>query len=76
MFYLLIIYFFFCAIYPRITERCVRCGGHTEIATRRMNTQYADDDQNFNRLCTFCNEEINALWQERWDDYYSSIRPC
>ena len=76
MFYLLIIYFVFSAVYHHVTEQCIRCGSHTEITTRRMNTQYADDEENFNRLCVFCDEEINAMWQERWDDYYASVRSC
>jgi hypothetical protein len=40
---------------------------------RRQNTQYADDRQNWSRLCDLHQEETDAYWQERWDEYWSGL---
>lgn len=40
---------------------------------RRQSTAYHEDCKNFAFLCDKCQEESYLYWQERWDEYYSSI---
>ena len=41
------------------------------IERRRQNTMYEDDESNYVTCCAECFEEIEAYWQERWDEYNS-----
>jgi hypothetical protein len=34
---------------------------------RRMNTQYLCEESNYCKVCSFCFEEVEEYWQERWD---------
>ena len=37
----------------------------------RQNTAYSDDESNWDTLCASCQERLDELWQERWDEYYA-----
>jgi hypothetical protein len=39
----------------------------------RMSTQYEKELSNWTVECERCKEETRAYWQERWDEYYSSV---
>jgi len=41
---------------------------------RRMNTAYVNEESNYCCLCLDCYEEGEKYWEERWEDYYRSIR--
>ena len=57
-------------LFPRwFCQGCNRFRG--TIERRRQNTMYEDDESNYVTCCAECFEEIEAYWQERWDEYYS-----
>ena len=35
---------------------------------RRMHTNYADDEKNFNTLCKDCYKRENEMWDSLWDE--------
>lgn len=39
-------------------------------STRRQNTQYSDDKENFRVLCNGCQKESEEYWKMRWEEYY------
>ncbi len=40
---------------------------------KRQNTQYHDSKLNWTTQCPVCFKAEWDAWQERWDEYYSSI---
>lgn len=57
-----------------ITRRCSGkgtrcCGGWAYL--EHSNCAYEDELSNYNYCCKDCHEEIDRLYQEMWDDYYS-----
>lgn len=42
---------------------------------RRQMTAYHNDESNWNTLCFEHQQEADAYWTERWQDYYNS-RGC
>jgi hypothetical protein len=54
---------------------CEQCKVQDEtVKIEHMNTAYSDDYKNYVCLCDRCREEINAYWQERWDDLDADLR--
>lgn len=53
---------------------CPNCGKwfRRKIIIRRQNTSYCDEVDNWIVVCPKCFDEIQLLWAERWEDYYSS----
>lgn len=51
---------------------CLNCQAKGAIH-KRKNTAYANDKMNWDTLCDICWEKDNAHWQERWDEYHSSV---
>lgn len=51
---------------------CAICGSDKNVATRRLNTSYADDKSNWMTSCKTCFEETVHHYQELWDDFYAS----
>lgn len=53
---------------------CPYCGKwfRKGIKVRRQNTAYSDEVDNWTAACPECFEEIQRLWAERWEEYYSS----
>ena len=37
-----------------------------------MNTQYINEEQNYNTLCPECWKACDEHWKEMWQDYYSN----
>lgn len=57
-----------------LSHKCGSCGEcSTKIKTRRQNTAYCDDIQNYTRECFNCHIEHESYWEERWEEYYSSL---
>lgn len=59
-----------------ITRRCENrgygcSGGWAYI--KHGNCAYVDELSNYYYCCKECHEEVDARYQEMWDDYYSSI---
>lgn len=53
---------------------CPMCGvGEGPVRTRRMNTQYADDEMNYVTSCSRCFEEGEEMWAEMWKEYYGGL---
>lgn len=52
---------------------CCQCFFHYP-KRRRLNTQYADEEQNWVTCCKPQYEELFEYYKERWEDYYASIR--
>jgi len=51
---------------------CPQCHGYLVFPRkRRMNTQYEKEESNFCTVCKRCFLEIEAHWEERWDEYNS-----
>jgi hypothetical protein len=48
---------------------CQRLQGGIEL--RRLNTAFANDEENLMRSCLPCYEEMYAYYEERWADYYA-----
>lgn len=40
---------------------------------KHSNCAYVDELSNYNYCCKNCHEEIDTMYQEWWDEYYSSI---
>lgn len=58
----------------RILGYCDGCGRWFKYPKRyKMNTGYVDEESNYEYCCIECHEEHEEYWQERWDEYYSSI---
>lgn len=53
---------------------CPHCGRWLcwGVKRRRQNTAYEDEESNYITVCRECFDEIQALWDERWIEYYSS----
>ena len=65
------------AIYQiQLGTRCpgygYRCWGFGAIR-RRQNTAYVKDEMNYVTCCGECFQGIQEYWQERWDEYWSSV---
>ncbi len=43
------------------------------IKKRRLNTMYADDEQNYMTSCVHAYKEVYEYYEERWNDYYSGL---
>ncbi len=62
-------------------RQCPDCGrwmfvsfnGHPTIATRRMNTAYCDESQNWTRSCEECYERTIAMYAGQWAEYYAGV---
>lgn len=52
--------------------RC-ECCGCRGASKRRQCTAYHDDSMNWKTLCPVCQDEADEYWQERWDEYHSSV---
>ena len=51
--------------------KCERCG---DPATRNhQNTIYTDDTLNWATLCPMCQADMDAYWNERWNEYWRSV---
>ena len=51
---------------------CPGCKRFTStIERRRQNTLYPDDESNHVTCCSECFDEVQAYWEERWDEYNS-----
>lgn len=51
---------------------CERCGVEG-AELRHQNTAYNEVLSNYHVLCDLCDEENEAYWKERWEDYYSGL---
>jgi len=51
---------------------CPICSRTGQIAKRRRNTSYANDENNWQVSCEGCFEEDYARFQDLWDEYYGS----
>lgn len=53
---------------------CPQCGRWLclGVKRRRQNTAYEDEESNFITTCRECFDEVQALWDERWHEYWSS----
>ena len=38
----------------------------------RMNTQYVNEESNYNNFCDSCFDDSEAYWADMWADYYGS----
>jgi hypothetical protein len=55
---------------PRVPcEHCRLCDD--TVYKRRQNTAFHDDAQNYAVLCSDCQIEADAMWQDQWDEYNS-----
>ena len=55
-----------------LPETC-QCGRAENIARRRLNTAYADDEQNWLVSCLNCFEQEVEMYEEMWADYWSMV---
>ena len=53
---------------------CPVCGRRRMVTTRRLNTAYADDSQNWMTSCRECFNERFDQYAEDWDTYWSMTR--
>lgn len=59
--------------------KCEHCGKESEdVKERSSMTSYdwdgkGEDPNRAGELCDGCAEDYRAYWQERWDEYYSSV---
>lgn len=60
-----------CDNLPKVCPVCQRPG--PDIAKRRLNAAYADDDLNWLVSCRDCFDERQDQLGEMWDDYYSMV---
>jgi len=51
--------------------KCRICGKIGIHPTRRMNTAYVNDEQNYVTCCDACYLELLELYQEMWDTYHA-----
>lgn len=49
-----------------------RCGSIKEVATRRLNTSYADDSANWMTSCKDCFAEAVNYYDNLWEEYYAT----
>jgi hypothetical protein len=56
-----------------ITRKCPMCGFRGKLTLERANCAYEHELSNYFWACEHCHKEINAYYDELWDDYYSSI---
>jgi hypothetical protein len=55
-----------------ICKACVYCFTITAtIEKRRLNTAYCDEEQNWITSCQECYDDLYAMYEEQWKDYYS-----
>lgn len=47
------------------------CPKFSKAKFRGQNTMYENNLSNYNFLCRECHEEVDAMWQEMWDEYNS-----
>lgn len=43
----------------------------TTVAKRRLNTAYVNDESNWFVSCKACYDDLYAMYEEQWKDYYS-----
>ena len=56
-----------------LVAECPRCHRHrVGVVSRRQNTAYYDDESNWATYCGPCQEVVDDLWQDQWDEYYAS----
>lgn len=48
------------------------CGSTKQVAKRRLNTAYADDERNWYTSCVDCYIEAYEQFKEQWEDFYAS----
>lgn len=53
---------------------CPQCGRWfcRGVKRRRQNTAYEDEESNYITVCRKCYDEVQALWAEKWEEYWSS----
>lgn len=57
-------------LFPRFF--CQGCNRfRLDIERRRQNTMYEEDASNYVTCCMECFEEVQAYWDERWEEYNS-----
>lgn len=44
-----------------------------DVATRRLNTMYAEDESNWATSCGECHAEAVEYYRELWDEYYNGL---
>lgn len=49
---------------------CQNCG-EKGASRRRQNTSYGEDEKNFGVYCARCQAEVDAYWNDMWNEYYS-----
>lgn len=57
---------------PKGNLICQACGAKN-ASRNRQRTAYVDDEKNFSTLCPRCQDENDEYWDERWNEYYSSV---
>ena len=56
-----------------LPDACPHCKKEEGIARRRLNTAYADDEQNWLISCPDCFEQTVYQYEEMWADYWSMV---
>ena len=51
--------------------KCRICGKIVICPTRRMNTAYANDEENYVTCCDDCYLRLSEQYQEMWDTYHA-----
>jgi hypothetical protein len=55
-------------------QKCRHCGRFsTSVRTRRMNTAYHEDSQNYTTCCEDCFVMVVEYYNDMWEDYYSMV---
>lgn len=54
-----------------VTRRCKGnwCDGKRRAYIKHSNCAYVEEISNYNYCCEECHEEIDAMYQEWWDEY-------
>ena len=57
---------------PRVPCNRCQCCDDT-VYKRSQNTAYNDEESNYAVLCSECQVEADAMWQDQWDEYYAGL---
>lgn len=57
-----------------VQKKCPCCSRSGLVARRRLNTQYAEEEQNWMTACLECHDETIAHYNDMWSDYYRDCR--
>lgn len=59
---------------PYYPQECPCCEKFTTtVSTRRLNTQYLENERNYIYCCEECFEFYWGLYEEQWQDYYQGL---